>query len=182
MFQNRKSKFIQSLQRGSFFFFFPFYIKINPLLLAWRQREMGVKETWRVRSVCLVKQGQPLVRCPSFIDNGSGKMRGKKLMKLSAFLNKWWMGIRKGWALSGAREKRCFISHAVSSHPLLELQTPGLSSLSPQHQDLPLDSVQKRKISPDCLFFYCSFFLFLFFFFVFPITSSSTFPPHPWCW
>lgn len=56
------------------------------------------------------------------------------------------MGIRKGWALCGAREKRCFISHAVSSHPLLELQTLGLFTLaSPHHQDLPLDFIQKKK-------------------------------------
>lgn len=56
------------------------------------------------------------------------------------------MGIRKGWALCGAREKRCFISHAVSSHPLLELQTLGLFTLaSPHHQDLPLDSIQKKQ-------------------------------------
>lgn len=56
------------------------------------------------------------------------------------------MGIRKGWALCGAREKHCFISHAVSSHPLLELQTLGLFTLfSPHHQDLSLDSIQKKK-------------------------------------
>lgn len=55
------------------------------------------------------------------------------------------MGIRKGWALCGAREKRCFISHAVSSHPLLELQTLGLFTLfSPHHQDPSLDSIQKK--------------------------------------
>lgn len=57
------------------------------------------------------------------------------------------MGIRKGWALCGAREERCFISHAVSSHPLLELQTLGLSTLSsPHYQDLPLDSIQKNSL------------------------------------
>lgn len=64
------------------------------------------------------------------------------------------MGIRKGWALCGVREERCFIRHAVSSHPLLELQTLGLSTLSSHHQDLPLDSVQKKKkkiISPKSL-------------------------------
>lgn len=56
------------------------------------------------------------------------------------------MGIRKGWALCGAREKHCFISHAVSSHPLLELQTLGLFTLfSPHHQDLSLDSIQFKK-------------------------------------
>lgn len=55
------------------------------------------------------------------------------------------MGIRKGWALCGAREKHCFISHAVSSHPLLELQTLRLSMRSSaHHQDLPLDSIQKK--------------------------------------
>lgn len=60
------------------------------------------------------------------------------------------MGIRKGWALCGAREERCFISHAVSSHPLLELQTLGLSTLSsPHHQDLPLDSIQKTPSTPQ---------------------------------
>lgn len=56
------------------------------------------------------------------------------------------MGIRKGRVLCGVREERCFISHAVSSHPLLELQTLGLSTLSsPHHQDLPLDFIQKKK-------------------------------------
>lgn len=56
------------------------------------------------------------------------------------------MGIRKGRVLCGVREERCFISHAVSSHPLLELQTLGLSTLSsPHNQDLPLDFIQKKK-------------------------------------
>lgn len=41
------------------------------------------------------------------------------------------MGIRKGWALSGARASRCLISHAVSSHPLLEQQTEALHAGPP---------------------------------------------------
>jgi len=91
------------------------------------------------------------------------------------------MGIRKGWALCGAREERCFISHAVSSHPLLELQTLGLSTLSsPHHQDLPLDSIQKKNsylpsFPPPLPLCVCPFFLF-----VFPMTSTATFHlPHP---
>lgn len=77
------------------------------------------------------------------------------------------MGIRKGWALCGAREERCFISHAVSSHPLLELQTLGLSTLSsPHHQDLPLDSIQKKisfhpSTPTSLLYLFCQSFLFL---------------------
>ena len=55
------------------------------------------------------------------------------------------MGIRKGWALSGARESRCFISHAVSSHPLLEQQTEALHA---RRQDLPLDAIQTKKKLP----------------------------------
>lgn len=43
--------------------------------MEWSERE-------RERGVCLAKQGQPLVRCPSFIDKGPGKYvggeRGKK--------------------------------------------------------------------------------------------------------
>lgn len=80
------------------------------------------------------------------------------------------MGIRKGWALCGAGERRRFISHAVSSHPLLELQTPGLLALSSaHHQDLLLDSIQKKKKNPPpfsplhpylSLFFFSSFFFF----------------------
>lgn len=51
--------------------------------MEWSERESGVY---------LAKQGQPLVRCPSFIDKGPGKYvggerGGKKLMKLSTLLN-----------------------------------------------------------------------------------------------
>lgn len=42
-----------------------------------KRRKRGKK--LRERSVCLAKQGQPLVHCPSFIDKGPGKCaRGKK--------------------------------------------------------------------------------------------------------
>lgn len=93
------------------------------------------------------------------------------------------MGIRKGRVLCGVREERCFISHAVSSHPLLELQTPGLSTLSsPHHQDLPLDFIQKKKkkkgkppIFPYSLRPYLSAFsLLLIFFFLFLVTSPAS--------
>lgn len=84
------------------------------------------------------------------------------------------MGIRKGWALCGAGEQRCFISHAVSSHPLLELQTLGLSTLSsPHHQDLPLDSIQRNSHLPSVPPPLC------FYSFSFPITSPATCHPHP---
>lgn len=45
-----------------------------------KEKEKGKKweETERERSVCLAKQGQPLVHCPSFIDKGPGKCVGKK--------------------------------------------------------------------------------------------------------
>ncbi len=102
------------------------------------------------------------------------------------------MGIRKGWALCGAREERCFISHAVSSHPLLELQTLGLSTRSsPHHQDLPLDSIQKNSHTasfppplPLCIFSFPIYFIIVFCLFVclvFPITSPATYHPHPHC-
>lgn len=65
-----------------------------------KEREKGKKwngarkrERERESGVCLAKQGQPLVRCPSFIDKGPGKYVGgergekKKLMKLSTLLN-----------------------------------------------------------------------------------------------
>lgn len=93
------------------------------------------------------------------------------------------MGIRKGRVLCGVREERCFISHAVSSHPLLELQTLGLSTLSsPHHQDLPLDFIQKKKkkkgkppIFPYSLRPYLSAFsLLLIFFFLFLVTSPAS--------
>lgn len=91
------------------------------------------------------------------------------------------MGIRKGRVLCGVREERCFISHAVSSHPLLELQTLGLSTLSsPHHQDLPLDFIQKKKkkkrktshlpLFPPPL----AFSLLLIFFFLFLVTSPAS--------
>lgn len=96
------------------------------------------------------------------------------------------MGIRKGWALCGARKERCLISHAVSSHPLLELQTLGLSTLSsPHHQDLPLDSIQKNPSTPQTSFHpplsACSFFFFFCPFFVFTLTSPATSYSHPDC-
>lgn len=93
------------------------------------------------------------------------------------------MGIRKGRVLCGVREERCFISHAVSSHPLLELQTLGLSTLSsPHHQDLPLDFIQKkkkkkRKTSHLPLFpppLPLSFFSFAYLFFLFLVTSPAS--------
>lgn len=95
------------------------------------------------------------------------------------------MGIRKGWALCGAGERRCFISHAVSSHPLLELQTPGLLALSSaHHQDLPLDSIQKkereREKKPSSLFPsapYLSFFHLFFPFFPLLPPSPATSDP-----
>lgn len=83
------------------------------------------------------------------------------------------MGIRKGWALCGAREKHCFISHAVSSHPLLELQTLRLSMRSSaHHQDQPLDSIQKKL----CIFPFLSTCLFSLLFLPSPLLHM---PPSP---
>lgn len=76
------------------------------------------------------------------------------------------------------REERCFISHAVSSHPLLELQTLGLSTLSsPHHQDLPLDSIQKKKTFPHSLRPYLSAFFSFAFFFPYYFTCHLPLPP-----
>lgn len=58
--------------------------------ICWNERKgKRKKNEWKERSVCLAKQGQPLVHCPSFIDKGPGKCAGKKkkLMKLSTLLN-----------------------------------------------------------------------------------------------
>ena len=54
-----------------------------------KEKEKEKKNEWKERSVCLAKQGQTLVHCPSFIDKGPGKCAGKKkkLMKLSTLLN-----------------------------------------------------------------------------------------------
>lgn len=78
------------------------------------------------------------------------------------------MGIRKGWALCGVREESCFISHAVLSHPFLELQTGTLHSLlfSPSW---PAIGFHSEKPSPSlhpatpyfCIFSFANFFFFL---------------------
>ena len=86
--------------------------------------------------MCLAKQGQPLVWGPSFIDKGPWKIPSLKKRSSNEIINVVELMMngrerdRRGRALCGGGEERCFISHAFSSQSLSQLQTPGLSALS----------------------------------------------------
>lgn len=72
------------------------------------------------------------------------------------------MGIRKGWVLCGVRVERCLISHAVSSHPLLELQTLHSLLTSPTGPAFWISFKKKKNFSFSSLH-HKSFGIFFFF-------------------